>query len=150
MKVIVNLTIAKREGETDAEAKERLLSLVDSELCHLADHDIRADDMDETIVRTEILKRVDCLKRDLSNDAIERNDYNRVSSILYFIQNIMSGFCKDRNGDSANELSGKSYLELITEIRDLMDRLDWDEIGGHKIVTTGLDDLVEILWKYSY
>jgi hypothetical protein len=40
LNVLCNLYLMMREGETEEEALERLTSLLDSELCNLADHHI--------------------------------------------------------------------------------------------------------------
>lgn len=36
--VLYNIRMEKYEGETDGQAMERLARIMDSELCHLADH----------------------------------------------------------------------------------------------------------------
>lgn len=39
-KVTATFSILNREGESAEDTEKRLLELVDSELCHLADHEI--------------------------------------------------------------------------------------------------------------
>ena len=150
-KVNVTFTITKREGETDAATRERLLSLIDSELCHLVDHDIRAEAANTINVQEEILSRLNQIRMDVSKDVIGFDVQQRLSGILAYIQNAVSGFNTICDAELTGNSGEKTYVTLVEELRSLIELLDrridpqkWDLINAR------LDKAAQILWQYSY
>lgn len=148
-KVNVTFTITKREGETDAEAKERLLSLMDSELCHLADHDIQAETANTINVKDEILNKLDRIRKVISEDMIGFDVKQGLFRIFSFIQNEVSGFTAICDGELLFDPDEETYVSLIVALKSLIGLLDWTiDPTKFNLINDQLDEAADILWDY--
>lgn len=157
-RVIIKLAIRNREGESVYDAKKRLCSLIDSELCHLADHEISVVNQDVGEVVRKIINLLDILSEQISADMIEEADRKEISHFIQIIRNsvMRSDIAVSPEGCAAAIIADndtpyeRSYIDFLCEIRNLIGNLRWKVHDAEDLLThERLDQLCDKLWKYS-
>lgn len=156
--VIIKLAIENREGESSYDAKKRLCSLIDSELCHLADHEISVVNQDVGEIVQKITALLDILSEQVSADIIEEADRKEISHLIQVIRNSVMRSDTVVNSESCfaeiiadNDAPyERSYIDFVREIQDLIGNLRWKVHDAEDLLThERLDQLYGKLWKYS-
>lgn len=156
--VIIKLAIRNREGESSYDAKKRLCSLIDSELCHLANHEISVVDQDVGEIVRKITALLGILSEQISADIIEEADREEISHLIQAIRNsVMRGDTVVSSKGCFAEIIAdndapyeRSYIDFVREIQDLIGNLRWKVHDAEDLLThERLDQLYGKLWKYS-
>lgn len=156
--VIIKLAIRNREGESSYDAKKRLCSLIDSELCHLANHEISVVDQDVGEIVRKITALLGILSEQISADIIEEADREEISHLIQAIRNsVMRGDTVVNSKGCFAEIIAdndapyeRSYIDFVREIQDLIGNLRWKVHDAEDLLThERLDQLYGKLWKYS-
>ena len=156
-KVMVEFTIMNREGESSYDAKKRLCTLIDSELCHLADHEISVQIQYDNELVEQAVSLLDALSKQLSKDMINPMDRLHFYGLIQAIRDIVvrqdvivqPAICPkgiDTDGVPTYE---KSFFDYTCEIRNVIETLHWTRDGERRIVHEWWDQLCDERWKYS-
>ena len=142
--VMVEFTIMYREGVSSYDAKKRLCTLIDSELCHLADHEISVQIQYDNELVEQAVSLLDALSKQLSKDMI--NPMDRMHFYGLIVQPAICPKGIDTDGVPTYE---KSFFDYTCEIRNVIETLHWTRDGERRIVHEWWDQLCDERWKYS-
>jgi len=102
-------------------------------------------------IREEISRRLDQLEKDISEDGILPSDLRKIKPAICVIRNFMVQLDVPRKVELPNDARERSYVDLISEIRQLVYSVNR---GGNsdciRRINSCLDQLAVILWRYSY